>query len=1054
MNKIGPSRLKSWNIKSSKKRTVIKIFLIVCITLFVVWVITVSVWLKANVFEWLPDVTQVKDMQFQQATIITDKNGEELYKLFEENREYVSFDQMNMNRGANQEYSHIINALVAIEDQRYWEHEGLDPLGILRAAIKRTWWASTLPQQLMTNVFHLKNDISAAQYGTFEYYEERVKYKLRQIVLSKRLNTVLSEQIEEENPSLSSDQIKLEMKKKILEMYLNYIEFWNHSYGIESAAKTYFSVSAKDLSVVQSAVLASLPKWPWQYNPMTEKWRNLLMGSFTITDAWGKEYPYEWNLKQEIFKQFSSNIQQANFSDKKDSNAVLKYLLWLWSFSIIVDNTEYYVKYVNGRKDVVLGRMYEDWYITATELQTAFKEWLTLSFQSSSFQIKAPHFVFWIRDLLKEQYGNDVAKKWLIVKTTLDYNVQQQAEQVFKDNEREIFQNGATNSAMIYIDTNNGDVLAYVGSLNYFDDSIQWQVDMVRSPRQSWSSIKPLLYALGFMKLPLTIDTPIFDLPFTIGGKSPNNADGKFEWLIPLKMALWHSRNIPSVKMFLALWWENIVKPFFQNLWLKSILNDENYGYSLSLGAAEVPMLELASAYSYLTTETPAEINPILEITNHDGSVLYQKKVVEKEEKIPVGVKYLIWNILSDVNNRIVGWVNKFNVSGLTYALKTWTSNVVKNGKSLPRDWWIAAYVPDHLILMWAWNADAAPMNQNAYGGTIHAAPIKSFLNWLLKNNYLSNKQMPKDGTASDYISKINGKRVDGPYPMELTVSSLWYVDSMPTEKAEVVEEISYDSTCIGEVSPLSSYTDIAKWYLVKDVSSFMPENNDLKSILDYFEKSALQSGDLARIVASPIKVLTETPTWYCDWKEPVASDKVSVKFLVLQDKQTISNKPEVIASISTDSNLEMYTLYFDDVKVLEHRYSSELKNTDFLDLNLDLSQFSEWNHTMTLEVIDLRGYMNKASLSLNLQKTDTEAPYFDKLKSSVSHRQWVYDAVLLFTDELSSVDGGKILVDGVEIANFKWRVVEFTTDQKVVDVLVQDVFGNAWHEKVDLSRI
>ncbi|MBP5784694.1 MAG: hypothetical protein J6W16_03810 [Methanobrevibacter sp.] len=71
----------------------------------------------------------------------------------------------------------------------------------------------------------MKNDISAAQYGTFEYYEERVKYKLRQIVLSKRLNTVLSEQIEEENPSLSSDQIKLEMKKKILEMYLNYIEF-------------------------------------------------------------------------------------------------------------------------------------------------------------------------------------------------------------------------------------------------------------------------------------------------------------------------------------------------------------------------------------------------------------------------------------------------------------------------------------------------------------------------------------------------------------------------------------------------------------------------------------------------------------------------------------------------------------------------------------------------------------------------------------------------------------------------------------------------------------
>jgi len=137
------------------------------------------------------------------------------------------------------------------------------------------------------------------------------------------------------------------------------------------------------------------------------------------------------------------------------------------------------------------------------------------------------------------------------------------------------------------------------------------------------------------MKLPLTIDTPIYDLPFNVGSKTPHNADGKFEGLLPLKMALGHSRNIPSVKMFLALGGENIVKPFFQSLGLTSILNGESYGYSLSLGAAEVPMLELASAYAHLTTATPAEINPILSIVTRDGSSIYKKEVVKREDKIP-----------------------------------------------------------------------------------------------------------------------------------------------------------------------------------------------------------------------------------------------------------------------------------------------------------------------------------------------------------------------------------------------------------------------------------
>ena len=154
----------------------------------------------------------------------------------------------------------------------------------------------------------------------------------------------------------------------------------------------------------------------------------------------------------------------------------------------------------------------------------------------------------------------------MIVKTTLDFELQKKAEDAFANNVRTLYANGANNSSMLYVNTDNGDVLVYVGSLDYFNDEIQGQNDMVRNPRQSGSSIKPLLYSLGLETLPLTMDSPMFDIPFQVGPDRPNNADGKFEGLLPLKYALGHSRNIPAVKMYLAAGGEDVVKPYLQKL--------------------------------------------------------------------------------------------------------------------------------------------------------------------------------------------------------------------------------------------------------------------------------------------------------------------------------------------------------------------------------------------------------------------------------------------------------------------------------------------------------
>jgi membrane peptidoglycan carboxypeptidase len=107
------------------------------------------------------------------------------------------------------------------------------------------------------------------------------------------LNSTLQKQIKAEKPGLSAAETKKEMKLKVLELYLNYIELGNNSFGIEAASKAYFGVSASELSILQSAVLASLPKSPTQYSPLKEEGRKRLLGYFTITDSAGKEYPLE-----------------------------------------------------------------------------------------------------------------------------------------------------------------------------------------------------------------------------------------------------------------------------------------------------------------------------------------------------------------------------------------------------------------------------------------------------------------------------------------------------------------------------------------------------------------------------------------------------------------------------------------------------------------------------------------------------------------------------------------------------------------------------------------
>jgi len=1001
----------------------------------------VAVWMEINVFKNLPDVSQVKDMVFSQATIIQDKNGIELYKLFDENREYVEIDKISDD---------MINAIVAMEDQNYWEHEWLDPWGIFRAALKGKWWASTLPQQLMTNVFKLKAWLSSANKSKIWYKMDKVAYKLRQIVLAKRLNSTLQKQVKAENPNLSNDEAKKEMKKKVLELYLNYIEFGNNSFGVEAAAKAFFGVSASDLTIAQSAILASLPKWPWQYSPLTESGRKQLMWYFKITDVAWTEYPFDGALKQDIISKFSDAIQKADFSNKKSDNSSVKLLQGLWSFTLVVDGKEYYITFYNWRKDVVLSRMYEDGYITEEEYKKAEIDALTIEFKSASFAIKAPHFVFWVKELLEEKYGEDaVLEWWLIVKTTLDYNIQQMAEEAFKNNVRTLYENGANNSSLLYVNTDNGDVLAYVGSLDYFNDEIQWQVDMVKNRRQSGSSIKPLIYALWFMRLPLTLDTPIYDIEYQVWPDRPNNADNKFDWLMTLKAALWHSRNIPAIKMFVAEGWEWVVKPFLQSLWLP-LSDDINYWYPLAIWAAEVSLLEFAGAYSYLTTETPAELNPILEITSADGSVLYKKEIVEKEDKIPAWVKYLIWKILSDPNNRLAGWVSKFNVSWLTYALKTWTSNMKTEKWNRPRDWLVAAYTPDNLILMWAGNADASPMNSNAYGWTIHAQPLKEFLWWLVKWWYITNREMTNVETSTLTISRITWKLPSETTPGELITSTMWFINTLPKEADWEVVTYEYDTSCLWIASPITPAEETKKWYYMQ-LSSFMPWNEDLEKIKERWTEKAKIPAWWEWAIS--INILPVAPEWYCENREPSVSDSVWVSIIDPETDQRISAKPSIMYSVRGENYLRSLSIIVDWTQVYSKNYTKQTEDLSVTDI--DLTNFAPWSHTITVQAVDAKWNMNSASITDVLESDDKEPPFLVKDQSKkIANDDGSFKVTLIFDDTLSWVPGGNVSAGGNVITKFDWRLATFTTSAESFDVEVKDNYWNVLNQTINLADL
>ena len=383
-------------------------------------------------------------------------------------------------------------------------------------------------------------------------------------------------------------------------------------------------------------------------------------------------------------------------------------------------------EFAKERQETVLTRMVEDGYITQEEADNAKNQELVYSEQE---RLEAPHFALWIKEQLADKYGERVVEQGgLRVTTTLDLDLQQDTQEIVANEVERLEKQKVGNGAALVTKPSTGEILAMVGSKDYFAKDEDGKVNIIFAQRQPGSSIKPLNYALAILDGKVTPSTPLADVPtcFGVFGQSaycPVNYDGTFHGAQQVRFTLGNSLNIPAVRVLALNGVENFIN-FAKKLGITTFTNPENYGLSLTLGGGEVRPYDMAEAFGVLANEgIKQDLISILKVEDWKGKVLEETKPQDTELKgervIEPEVPYIISQILLDNNARTLafGPSSYLNVSGHPeVSVKTGTTND-------RRDNWTIGYTKDALVVSWVGNNDNSSMS-GGVSGVSGASPI------------------------------------------------------------------------------------------------------------------------------------------------------------------------------------------------------------------------------------------------------------------------------------------------------------------------------------------
>jgi membrane peptidoglycan carboxypeptidase len=352
--------------------------------------------------------------------------------------------------------------------------------------------------------------------------------------------------------------------------------------------------------------------------------------------------------------------------------------------------------------------------ITLIQEQQAKSKELVFQSAPSDINQTAPHFALMVKDALIEKYGEQqVANSGYTVKTTLDLSLQEYAEQAVKNQVLRLQYNKVTNGAAVVMDPKTGDISALVGSWNW-EDETNGKINMAIRARQPGSSFKPIIYAKAFEDRLLTPGSVLEDKQITFpGGYKPKNYDNRFRGPVTVRRALANSLNIPAVLTMQAVGVSEGIR-FAEKLGITTLKNPADYGLSLVLGAAEVPLIQMTDAYAvFANSGKHVKPNIITTIQDRNGSTIYSF-TPDTTTVIPSTVAFLISSILSDNNARSEVFGNSLTISRPA-AVKTGTTENYKDSLTI-------GYTPSLVVGVWLGNNDNTAMDGVA--GSSGAAPI------------------------------------------------------------------------------------------------------------------------------------------------------------------------------------------------------------------------------------------------------------------------------------------------------------------------------------------
>ncbi|MEH2297103.1 penicillin-binding protein 1C [Nostoc sp.] len=567
--------------------------------------------------------------QNQLAMQFSDRNGLQLGTLLTRDQEHTSVVPLNQ---VSPQFTH---AILAAEDGSFYHHGALDMKAVIRAskeaihAKKVVSGASTITMQLARMLDPVPRSFSG---------------KMQEIWLSWRLTAGMN-------------------KDEIFAAYINRLPMGGNIYGVEAAARTYFSISASELNLAQASLLAAIPNNPTYFNP----------------------YQHWERLKQ--------------------------------------------------RQKYVLNRMVLEKYISGAIAARTHTEKVVFQSRQRGI-IAAPHFLFWLANKMSETQTEENSP----IRTTINLPLQQFVEAQVQQVIYSLAANNVHDAAALVIDNRSGEVLAYVGSPDYFNEVKLGRNDGVQALRQPGSTLKPFVYELALEKGLIRPNSILADVPahYAIPGAklySPTDYTERFLGPVRVRIALANSLNVPAVRVLEKVGVETFLERLHQLGFEHLNQTPEHYGLGLTLGSGEVSLWELAHAY--LTIARLGDATPLV-------STFSKSPLSTPDSPLPNNhtIWQLITNILSDRHARATAF-------GVDSVLNLPFPSAAKTGTSSNfRDTWTVGFTTDYTVASWVGNFNGEPMRQ--VSGVTGAAPL-----WNRIMLHLHEHQEPADFPSPEGLVQL-----------------------------------------------------------------------------------------------------------------------------------------------------------------------------------------------------------------------------------------------------------------------------------------------------------